>query len=98
MSYLAQNRDGDSQSALRQERAIIESWLRRIEWDGIYAAQGAFRNSTPGLKSRALPGAVSLKQNPALAAKGRLRLQHFFSWLYARLSDNSFVCRPDFDS
>jgi glutathione S-transferase len=38
-----------------EERAVIESWLRRIEWDGIYAAQEAFRNSTPGLKGRALP-------------------------------------------
>jgi hypothetical protein len=25
-----------------EERAVIESWLRRIEWDGIYAAQEAF--------------------------------------------------------
>jgi glutathione S-transferase len=39
-----------------EERAVIESWLRRIEWDGIYAAQEAFRNATPGLKGRALPG------------------------------------------
>ena len=37
-----------------EERAVIESWLRRIEWDGIYAAQEAFRNATPGLKGRAL--------------------------------------------
>ena len=28
-----------------EERAVIESWLRRIEWDGIYAAQEAFRNA-----------------------------------------------------
>jgi len=38
-----------------EERAVIESWLRRIEWDGIYAAQEAFRNATPGLKGRACP-------------------------------------------
>jgi glutathione S-transferase len=74
------------------ERAIIESWLRRIEWDGIYAAQEAFRNSTPGLKGRALPGPVALEQIPALAERGRLRLQHFFSWLDERLRDNNF-CR-----
>src|SRR5215831_822163 len=36
-----------------EERAVIESWLRRIEWDGIYAAQEAFR---------ALPGPLSLEQ------------------------------------
>src|SRR5215471_18104395 len=77
-----------------EERAVIESWLRRIEWDGIYAAQEAFRNATPGLKGRALPGPVSLEQIPALAERGRLRVQHFFAWLDARLADNEFVCGP----
>jgi glutathione S-transferase len=79
-----------------EERAVIESWLRRIEWDGIYAAQEAFRNATLGFKGRALPGPVSLEQIPALAERGRLRLQHFFAWLDARLADNEFVCGPHF--
>jgi glutathione S-transferase len=78
------------------EREVIESWLRRIEWDGIYAAQEAFRNATPGLKGRALSGPVSLEQIPALAERGRLRVQHFFAWLDARLADNEFVCGPHF--
>ncbi|TPQ27455.1 glutathione S-transferase [Bradyrhizobium guangdongense] len=79
-----------------EERAVIESWLRRIEWDGIYAAQEAFRNAAPGLAGRALPGPVDLEQIPALAGRGRLRLQHFFAWLDARLADNAFVCGPHF--
>ena len=79
-----------------EERAVIESWLRRIEWDGIYAAQEVFRNATPGLKGRALPGPVSLEQIPALAERGRLRLQHFFAWLDVRLADNEFICGPHF--
>jgi glutathione S-transferase len=79
-----------------EERAVIESWLRRIEWDGIYAAQEAFRNAAPGLKGRALPGPVSLEQIPALAERGRLRLVHFFAWLDARLAGNEFVCGPHF--
>ena len=79
-----------------EERAVIESWLRRIEWDGIYAAQEAFRNATPGLKGRALPGPLSLEQIPPLAERGRLRLQHFFAWLNARLADNEFICGPNF--
>src|SRR3974377_1010326 len=45
-----------------EERAVIESWLRRIEWDGMYAAQAAFRNSTPGLTGRALPRPLSIEQ------------------------------------
>ena len=79
-----------------EERAVIESWLRRIERDGIYAAQEAFRNAIPGLKGKALPGPLSLEQIPALAERGRLRVQHFFAWLDARLADNEFVCGPHF--
>ena len=60
-----------------EERAVIDSWLRRIEWDGIYAAQEAFRNAAPGLKGRALPGPVSLEQIPALAERGHVRLSAF---------------------
>jgi glutathione S-transferase len=77
-----------------EERAIIESWLRRIEWDGLYAIQEAFRNDAAGLKGRALPGPVSLEQIPALAERGRLRARHFFAWLDARLADHEFVCGP----
>ncbi|MBV9560490.1 MAG: glutathione S-transferase [Bradyrhizobium sp.] len=79
-----------------EERAIVESWLRRIEWDGLQAAQEAFRNAAPGLKDRALPGPLALEQIPALAERGRLRLQHFFAWLDVRLADNAFVCGPRF--
>lgn len=79
-----------------EERAVIESWLRRIEWDGINAAQEAFRNAAPGLKGRALPGPVALEQIPALAERGRVRLQHFFAWLDARLAANAFICGPQF--
>ena len=46
-----------------EERAVIESWLRRIELDGIQAAQQAFRNATPGLKGR----------SPALYPSNRCR-------------------------
>jgi len=45
-------------------------------------------------KGRALPGPVSLEQIPALAERGRIRLQHYFAWLDARLADNEFVCGP----
>ena len=79
-----------------EERAIIETWLRRVEWNGIYAAQEAFRNGAPGLTGRALPGPLSLEQIPALAKRGRLRVQHFFAWLDVRLADNEFICGPHF--
>ena len=79
-----------------EERAVIESWLRRVEWGGIYAAGEAFRNGARGLTGRALPGPLSLEQIPALAERGRLRVQHFFAWLDVRLADNKFICGPHF--
>jgi glutathione S-transferase len=60
-----------------EEKAVIEAWQRRVERDGFYAAMEAFRNSTPGLKGRALPGSESYDQIPALAERGRARIQHF---------------------
>jgi len=79
-----------------EEKALAESWQRRTERDGFYAAMEAFRNSTPGLKGHALPGPDTYEQIPALAERGRARIQHFFSWLDARLSDNEFICGPHF--
>jgi glutathione S-transferase len=51
------------------ERAVIEAWQRRIERDGFYAAMEAFRNSTPGLKGRALPGPDAYDQIPVNAGE-----------------------------
>jgi glutathione S-transferase len=62
-----------------EQKAAIEGWQRRIERDGFYAAMEAFRNSTPGLKGRALPGPESYEQIDALAERGRVRIQHFFA-------------------
>jgi glutathione S-transferase len=79
-----------------EQKAVIEAWQRRPERDGFYAAMEAFRNSTPGLRGRALPGPDSYEQIPALAERGRARIQHFFAWFDVRLSDNKFVCGPHF--
>jgi len=43
-----------------------------------------------------LPGPDTYEQIPALAERGRARIQHFFYWLDARLSDNEFICGPHF--
>ncbi|CCE02261.1 glutathione S-transferase [Bradyrhizobium sp. STM 3809] len=79
-----------------EQRALIDCWVRRIEWDGISAIAEAFRNSTPGLEQRALPGPLPLAQIPALAERGRLRAAHYFEWLDAQLADHAFVCGPEF--
>jgi glutathione S-transferase len=78
------------------ERALAESWQRRVERNGFYAVMEAFRNSSPGLKGHALPGPDAFEQIPALAERGRERVQHFFAWLDARLADHEFICGSDF--
>ena len=49
-----------------EQKAVIEAWQRRLERDGFYAPMEVFRNSTPGLKGRALPGPESYEQIPGI--------------------------------
>jgi glutathione S-transferase len=73
------------------ERALVASWQRLVERNGFYAVMEAFRNSTPGLKGRALPGPHDYEQIPALAERGRLRVQHFYEQMDARLAQSEFI-------
>jgi glutathione S-transferase len=74
-----------------EEKALITSWQREVERNGFYAVMEAFRNFTPGLKDRALPGPHNYEQIPALAARGRARSGHFFEQMNARLEHSAFV-------
>jgi glutathione S-transferase len=74
-----------------EDKAVVESCQRWCEREGFYAAMEAFRNATPGLKDRALPGPENYPQIPALAERGRARLQHFFADLDVRLRASEFV-------
>jgi glutathione S-transferase len=69
-----------------QDRADVAAWQRRVERDGFLAVVEAFRNSTPGFKGRALPGADDYEQIPALAERGRARLGRFFAMMDASLA------------
>src|ERR1700704_786391 len=80
--------------ATAQEKALTIAWNRRVERDGFYAVMEAFRNSTPGLKGRALPGPDDYEQIPALAERGRVRVGRFFEMLNARLRESPFVAGP----
>lgn len=74
-----------------EERAYTIAWNRRIERDGFYAVMEAFRNSTPGLKNRAIPGPDDYPQIPALAERGRQRVLRFFSSMDAHLAGREFI-------
>jgi glutathione S-transferase len=76
------------------ERGLVAAWQRRCERDGFYALMDAFRNATPGLKGRAVPGPDSYDQIPALAERGRARLARFFESMNRRFAQSEFVAGP----
>lgn len=79
-----------------EEKAAIAMWEHRCEIDGFLAMAEYFRNSTPGFRNRALPGPIEHAQIPALAERGRRRVQHFFDWLNERLGESAFVGGADY--
>jgi glutathione S-transferase len=77
-----------------EEKALVAAAQRQAERDGFYAVMEAFRNSTPGLRGRALPGPENYEQIPALAERGRARVARFFEATNARLANSEFVAGP----
>ena len=82
--------------ATPREKAEVASWNWRIEFDGLLAIAEALRNGSPSMANRALPGPVDYAQIPALAERGRARVQQFFQALDERLADRDFVATDRF--
>jgi glutathione S-transferase len=78
------------------EKAAVEEWQRHCEIDGMLAIMESFRNSTPGMKDRALTGAFNYAQIPELAARGKARAERFFALFDKRLGDREFVVGPNY--
>jgi len=72
----------------RARIADIEHW---IEINGLLAVTEAFRNSVAGLQGRAIPGARSLAQIPALAERGRMRYEWFLQDFNELLRNRRFA-------
>ncbi len=79
-----------------QEQGLVQSWISKIEQQGLAAMADAFRNATPGLKSRALPGPDSYEQIPELAVRGRQRVQKFLLRLDSRLGESEYLAGDAF--
>ena len=73
------------------DKAEIASWHWRVEFEGLVAIAEALRNSAPAMANRALPGPVDYPQIPDLAARGLLRVQHFFDMLNIHLAGRDFI-------
>ncbi len=78
------------------DKAVIETWLRRVELEGYQAVAEVLRNSAERFKDRGLPGPVPIAQIPALAARGRKRTVFFFDALNARLGESAYLAGPGF--
>src|SRR5450631_2084537 len=77
-------------------QAMVVAAQRRAERDGFYAVMEAFRNFTPGMKGRSVPGPDDYAQIPALVERGRARVLRFFETTEAELKGRDFVCGPDY--
>lgn len=79
------------------EQALIADTQWRIESDGFGAVAEWLRNSAPGMKDRALTGAVDYPQIPELAQRGRRRAEAFLERLEALAqSADPFLCGERF--
>ena len=79
-----------------QDKAEIASWQWRAEFEGLMPVAEAFRNSSPAMVNRALPGPVDHAQIPELAQRGLLRVQQFFSTLDEHLAGRDFIAAGQF--
>lgn len=78
------------------EKAEIAGWQWRVEFDGLMAIAEAFRNSSPAMVNRALPGPVDHAQIPELARRGLVRVQQFFRLLDDHLATRDFIAARQF--
>lgn len=78
------------------EKADIAGWQWRVEFEGLLAIAEAFRNSSPAMVNRALPGPVDHAQIPELARRGLVRVQQFFAMLDQHLAGRDFIAAGQF--
>lgn len=79
-----------------QDKAEIASWQWRVEFEGLLAVADAFRNSSPAMVNRALPGPVEYPQIPELGQRGLARVQQFFLMLNQQLAGRDFIAGNQF--
>mgnify|MGYP001823494731 CR=1 FL=1 len=82
--------------ATPQERARVTMWNAKVEQQGLWAVADAFRNSAKGLADHAVTGPDPYPQIPALADRGRARVEQFFRRLDCRLAESRFVAGDNF--
>jgi glutathione S-transferase len=75
-----------------KEKALVADTQWRIESEGFAAMAEVLRNSTPGMKGRAVTGPVNFEQIPELAERGRKRARLFLELLEYMVGPKPFLC------
>ena len=73
------------------EQGAVEEWQRHVELEGMVAVAEGFRNSTPGMKGRAVTGQFGYEQIAELAERGKARALRFFELLDKRLAKQEYI-------
>jgi len=73
------------------EKGLIADRVWRIETDGWQAMTEALRNTSPGMKDRAITGSDNYPQIPELGERGKLRAQRFLDRLDQLLGGNPYL-------
>ncbi len=79
-----------------QGKAEVASWQWRVEFEGLMAVAEGFRNSSPAMVNRALPGPVDYPQIPELGQRGLARVKHFFLTINQQLAGGDFIAANQF--
>ncbi|NIM26995.1 MAG: glutathione S-transferase [Gammaproteobacteria bacterium] len=75
-----------------KDKAIVEMWNRRCEFNGYVPAAEAVRNGLPMFADRGIAGMPGgVPQIPALVERGKQSLGRFFEMLDRQLADNAFI-------
>jgi len=75
-----------------QEIGLIESWHRRLEFDGLSNIAMAFRNHTPFFKDRVASGYFpDCEQKPDLVERGMKLAKHFYGFFDQHLQGKDYV-------
>jgi len=75
------------------ERALISSYQRKAEFEGMIAGSEAFRNQHEKFVDRSIPGGPKDKIPliPALVARGRQTIERFHKWLEQTLAKSEYL-------
>lgn len=73
------------------DKAVVESWQRHMEFDGLASAGETLRNSFPPFKTRGLPGLSGVDAIPELVKRGTAGVKRFYDRLERRLAETEYV-------